>query len=234
MRFTTLAVGIVLGALPSVAANAATVRFNFNTTTAPQNYFTSEYLTQGQVLTPDIGDATQKATVGIVDPINVSQALQLEDSQGVLLGSGNVLQAVQDSSTVLRLTFARPVYTVNFDFAVLAAAFPPPPIDLNTLVISGYATSSSSTPIATNSSGGNPYVSNGEYLGHLTLSSAFSFSTISFGLSDTTTGDTFALDNIDADDQPAPVPEPGVIALGLSLGLPALWRLGKARKSRLK
>ena len=238
MRSVTLFAGIGLTMLSAAGASAATVTYNFDTTTAPQNYFNGKYFTNTMpALTPDIGDATQKATVNIIDPIDTTQALQLESAAGVgfvpPLAPGLVLQSIQDSSTVLRLTFTRPIYTVNFDFAVAAANFFSPPVDPNSLVVSAYATSGSTTPIASNSSGGGPYNSSfGEYMGHLSLSSAVSFSTLSFGLSNTSLGDTYILDNIAVSDDAPVVPEPGAIALGLALAAPAAWQVRKRKRAR--
>ncbi len=235
MRLVTLAAGLGLSVLPAVAANAAAVTFNFNTTAPPQSYFNSQFLTNGQVLTPDIGDATQKATVGITDPINPNQAFQLEDGPSAGYGPGLVLESVQDSSSILKLTFTRPVYTVNFDFGVIyggSAGFPAPPTDQNSLTASAFLTSSSPSPFTSVSSGGGVYNATfDQYFGHLTLSSQVSFTTVSFGLSNTTLSDTMALDNIVADDT-FTVPEPGAIALGVALALPAAWRLRRRKRAK--
>ncbi len=238
--FTT---ALCLCALSPLAANAASVTFNFDSS----NYTVGQYFFNGQTLTPDATNTPPafNARVGIVGANNSSQAFQL--NPGVFFNNNGLsLASTEGPNDIFRLTFVsaanasilRPITSLTFHFTVqsgdISPAGPPATDPASLRVSGGSLVGNNFVSTRSQSSGGGAYDPNiGGYSGNLVLTNPLAFTTVQFQLFNNITQDTFTLDDIVADDTPD-VPEPGAVALGLALGLPALWRLSKARRSRLK
>ena len=230
---------LCLAAMSPLAANAASVTFNFNSHTP------GPYLQPSDTLTPEIGTG-QTATVGILNANNPNQAFQFVDSNisgfkpaanGV--NTGTNISDAEGSGDVFQLVFSHAIHTLNLNFTVIPGADFPPNTNVNPLQVSAFLNQNSATPLATALGFGNAYNSTNvdQYFGNLTLTSVVGFTTVDLSLfnPNATPSDTFAFDDITADDSAlSNVPEPGAIALALALGLPAAWRLRKARKSGSK
>ena len=182
---------------------------------------------------PSIRFATlSQSNVGPGQPNDVAGFEYADNNGSGVISYGTNLNNIvitdsQDATSLdtLTLTFAQPVETLNFNFAVIFVSGP-------TVTIS--ATTDNAAIF--NSGVGVFNATTMDNEGTLTLTSPTpggAFSVLNIFLSGTATiGDTFAVDNFVATPSITQVPEPGSIALLLGIGLPLAWKLRRKARQR--